>query len=55
MSYKKDVEIFFKPISGSAPLSLYFYPGQLGDAIEAINEIGVGWFSSNGEFTFGSV
>lgn len=47
---KKSRSIFFKPIGGSAPLSIYYYEsGNLGDAVEANNEIGVGWFSPNGE------
>ncbi len=47
---KKASSTFFKPIGGSAPLSIYFYEsGSLGDAVEANNEIGVGWFSPNGE------
>ena len=47
---KKADSIFFKPIGGSAPLSIYFYDvGNLGIAVEAKNEIGVGWFSPNGE------
>jgi hypothetical protein len=49
MSSSKKVEIFFKPIGGSAPLSIYFHQGNLGDAVEALNEIGVGWFAPNGE------
>jgi hypothetical protein len=48
---KKSNSIFFKPIGGSAPLSIYYYEmaGNLGDATEANNENGVGWFSPNGE------
>lgn len=47
---KKIRSVFFKPIGGSAPLSIYFYEsGNLGDAVEANNEEGVGWFSPNGE------
>ncbi len=47
---KKAESYFFKPIDGSAPLSIYFYDvGHLGDAIEAKNETGIGWFSPNGE------
>ncbi len=47
---KKAESYFFKPIDGSAPLSIYFYDiGNLGDAVEAKNEAGVGWFSPNGE------
>ena len=47
---RKKPRFFFNPIGGSAPLSVYFYEaGALGDAVEANNEIGVGWFSPNGE------
>ena len=47
---KKSISKFFKPIGGSAPLFIYYYEsGNLGDAIEATNEVGVGWFSPNGE------
>jgi hypothetical protein len=47
---RKNKSIFFKPIGGSAPLSIYFYEsGNLGDAVEANNEVGVGWFFPNGE------
>lgn len=45
----KKPEIFFRPIDGSAPLSVYFYDGPYGDAIEAINEEGVGFFSATGD------
>ncbi len=46
----KKETIFFNPIGGSAPLSIYFYEvGTLGDAIESLNENGVGWFAPNGE------
>lgn len=47
---KKAKSIFYKPLGSSAPLSIYFYEaGNLGIAIEANNELGVGWFSPNGE------
>ncbi len=47
---KQITSVFYRPIDGSAPLSIYYYEsGNLGDAIEANNEIGVGWFSPNGE------
>lgn len=45
----KKAEIFFKPIAGSAPLSVYWVKGQMGDATEANNEIGVGFFSEDGK------
>jgi hypothetical protein len=46
----KKPTIFYRPVGGSAPLSVYWYEqGALGDAVEALNETGVGWFSPNGE------
>ncbi len=45
----KNPEIFFRPLDGSAPLSIYWYPGPYGNAIEADNEDGVGFFSATGE------
>ena len=46
---KKTPEFFYKPIDGSAPLSIYWYDGPKGDAVEANNEDGVGFFGSSGE------
>lgn len=46
---KKKAEIFYKPIDGSAPLSIYWYKGSKGDAVEANNEMGVGFFGPSGE------
>lgn len=42
-------EVFYHPIEGSSPLSIYWRKGPYGDAIEAKNEIGVGFFSQTGE------
>lgn len=36
-------------IGGSGPLAIDWYPGPHGDAVEAINEAGVGFFAPNGE------
>ena len=38
-------KIFYRPIEGSAPLSATFIPGPKGDAVEATNQLGVGFFS----------
>ena len=45
----KTPEIFFRVIGDSGPLSIYWYPGPYGDAVEAIKGNGVGWFAPNGE------
>jgi hypothetical protein len=45
---KKKPEVYFSPIDGSAPLSIYWYSGPKGDAVEAKNEDGVGFFSPSG-------
>ena len=45
----KKPRIFFNPIDGSAPLSATFSEAPKGDAVEANNELGVGFFSSSGE------
>ncbi|MBF0443720.1 MAG: hypothetical protein HQK54_17565 [Oligoflexales bacterium] len=42
-------EISFRVIGDSGPLSIYFYPGPYGYAVDAGNKIGVGWFSQTGE------
>jgi len=42
-------KVFFKPIEGSGPLSIDWHQGGKGDAVEAINELGVGFFSPSGE------
>lgn len=46
---KKKPEVYYNPIDGSAPLSIYWYEGPKGDAVEANNEDGVGFFSPTGE------
>ncbi|MCP4159026.1 MAG: hypothetical protein GY760_03035 [Deltaproteobacteria bacterium] len=38
-------KIFYNPIDGSAPLSIYWFDGAKGDAIEANIGDGVGFFS----------
>ena len=46
----KKPEIFFSPIGGSSILSITWFPGfPLGDAVEANNGIGVGFFAHNGD------
>jgi hypothetical protein len=46
---KKKGKVFFNPIDGSAPLSISWYSGNKGDAVESNNENGVGFFSPTGE------
>jgi hypothetical protein len=38
-------KVFYNPIDGSAPLSIYWYEGAKGDAVEAESGEGVGFFS----------
>ena len=45
----KKGKVFFNPIDGSAPLSISWSSGPKGDAVEAKNEVGVGFFSSKGD------
>jgi hypothetical protein len=45
----KKPKISFRVIGKSGPLSITRYPGPLGDAVEANNSIGVGFFAPNGE------
>jgi len=45
----KKGKVFFHPIEGSAPLSISWYSGPKGDAVEAKNGTGVGYFSPTGE------
>ena len=45
----KKPKIFFNPISGSSILSITWFPGPLGPAVEANNGIGVGFFAHNGD------
>ena len=42
---KRKEDIFFNPIGGSAPLTITWYDGPMGDAVESVNEMGVGFFS----------
>ena len=46
---KHKAEIFFNPVEGSAPLSISWYDGPKGDAIEAKKGSGVGFFAHNGD------
>ncbi len=41
--------IVFRHFSGTGPLSIYWYDGPYGDAIEATNGRGVAWLAPNGE------
>jgi hypothetical protein len=43
----KVTKISFRVFDESGPLSVYFYPGPYGDALEAQIGDGVGWFSSS--------
>lgn len=45
----KKPKIFFNPIDGTSILSITWYQVPLGDAVEAKNEIGVGYFAHNGD------
>lgn len=45
----KKLEISFRSFEGSGPLSVYWYPGPYGIAVEATKGSGVGWFSPAGE------
>jgi len=45
----KKPEISFRHFGGSGPLSVYWYPGPYGVAVEASKGRGVGWFSPSGE------
>lgn len=45
----KKPKIFFRPIGESGPLSVYWYEGPYGDAVEAMNGTGVAWYSPTGE------
>jgi len=45
----KKPKIFFNPIAGSSVLSITWFPGPLGPAVEANNGIGVGFFAHNGD------
>lgn len=39
------MKVFYNPIDGSSPLSIYWFDGAKGDAIEADSGDGVGFFS----------
>lgn len=45
----KKAKISFRVIGDSGPLSISWFQGPKGDAVEAKNEIGVGFFSEEGE------
>jgi hypothetical protein len=45
----KKAKISFRVFGGSGPLSISWFPGPKGNAIEAKNEMGVGFFSTDGE------
>ncbi len=45
----KKPKIFFQPIAGSSVLSITWFPGPLGDAVEAKKGEGVGFFAHNGD------
>ncbi|MBI4704971.1 MAG: hypothetical protein HY744_28020 [Deltaproteobacteria bacterium] len=45
----KKPQISFRHFSGSGPLSIYWYEGALGDAVEARYGRGVAWLGPNGE------
>ena len=45
----KKPMISFRHFDGSGPLSVYWYPGPYGDAVEAVCGSGVGWFTPTGE------
>ena len=46
---RKKPELYYNPIDGSAPLAIYWYDGPKGDAVEANNVDGVGFFGPTGE------
>ena len=45
----KKPTVSFRHFGGSGPLSVYWYPGPYGDAVEAKSGTGVGWFAPNGD------
>ena len=49
MKLLKKPKIFFNPISVSTILSITWYSGPLGDAVESNNENGMGYFGYNGD------
>ncbi len=46
---KKNPKIFFHPIDGSAPLSVYWYAGPYGNALESKELNGIYFLAPNGE------
>ncbi len=46
---KKKPDISFRTFGGSGPLSIYWFPGPYGDAIEALKGDGVAWLSPSGD------
>src|SRR4051812_10098092 len=45
----KKAKVSFRVIGDSGPLSISWFQGPKGDAVEAKNELGVGFFSEDGE------
>jgi hypothetical protein len=45
----KKAKVSFRVIGDSGPLSISWFQGPKGDAVEAKNQIGVGFFSTDGE------
>ena len=45
----KSPEISFRHFGGAGPLSIYWYSGPYGIAVEAEKGAGVAWYSPNGE------
>jgi hypothetical protein len=45
----KKEKFFYNPISGSGILSISWFSGPLGDAVEANSGSGVGFFAHNGD------
>jgi len=46
---KKNPVISFRYFEGAGPLSIYWYDGPYGTAVEATNGSGVSWHAPNGE------
>lgn len=46
---KKKPEVSFRALDGSGPLTIYWYSGPYGDAVEAKKGDGVVWLTPNGE------
>lgn len=45
----KNQKVFFRPIGDSGPLSVYWYPGPYGVAVECNKGSGVAWISPDGK------